>query len=478
MKKTTFLIAFLSCLSFAFPLSFVKAQSTANAQENTQQTAVNLANDPRVAYLKNKSLKIRSINPSNDDFSDLMPLKKVIGDAQVVMLGEGTHHDANTYRARTRLIKFLHQEMGFDVLAFESGFYDVSRAWQNIQAGKDADSEFYNSVFFGGLVEFYPLIEYIQGQVKTKKPLEITGFDSQLTGTPTRDTLVSDLREFFKEVGIQTNALDEGSPFAKQLVLQGMLGGYTPPDQAFIDTFVDLRKQVASKVTNPKSPKIAYMLQLLESIETNARNWRLGAEAKEKKYTVEQQIKLGMHDMRDKQMARNLIWLAQVRYPKRKIIASAASVHTGYSDIFINDPYFKKKWRNVELPLMGYYVRQALGSKVYSISFTYYEGMAGTITNYPESTWKIETNQRPEIELEELFHSTRMEYAFLDLRNPRKGGEWLKGRFVSRVGGGNGAMEGKWNTYLDGIIYIREGKAVEGRRKNIPPIPYIKAPPK
>ena len=216
------------------------------------------------------------------------------------------------------------------------------------------------------------------------------------------------------------------------------------------------------------------MIQLLESIETNARFWRLSAEATEKKFTQEQRNKSGLPNLRDYQMARNLIWLAQVRYPKQKIIVSAASIHIGYSDIYIKDPFVKKKWRNEELPKMGYWVHQALGSKTYSISFTAYEGKVGTVSQ-PEGISAIETNQRPEIELEELFHATAMEYAFIDLRKIPRGGEWLERPFVSRVGGGYEAFEGQWNTCFDGIFYIREEKPVN-RRTDLPPFPFIQIP--
>jgi len=40
------------------------------------------------------------------------------------MLGEQSHGEATTYETKIKLIKFLHQEMDFDILAIESGFYD------------------------------------------------------------------------------------------------------------------------------------------------------------------------------------------------------------------------------------------------------------------------------------------------------------------------------------------------------------------
>ncbi len=52
--------------------------------------------------------------------SDLKPLKTMIGDAQVIALGESVHTSAGFYQAKFRLIKFLVQEMGFRSIAFET----------------------------------------------------------------------------------------------------------------------------------------------------------------------------------------------------------------------------------------------------------------------------------------------------------------------------------------------------------------------
>ena len=66
-----------------------------------------------------------SQNPEITDFSFL---KEELKDVQVVMLGENTHFDGNVFEMKTNIVQYLHQEMGFNTIAFESGIYDVWKA--------------------------------------------------------------------------------------------------------------------------------------------------------------------------------------------------------------------------------------------------------------------------------------------------------------------------------------------------------------
>jgi erythromycin esterase-like protein len=69
-------------------------------------------------YVKSNTVRLSSINPDSIDYSDLAPIGRAIGDARVVMLGEQDHGDAPTFLAKARLIKYLHEKKGFNVLAF------------------------------------------------------------------------------------------------------------------------------------------------------------------------------------------------------------------------------------------------------------------------------------------------------------------------------------------------------------------------
>lgn len=59
---------------------------------------------------------------TDNDFSDLAPLRDIVGDARVVAIGESTHRVHEFYEVRHRLTRFLVTELGFTAFVMESGF--------------------------------------------------------------------------------------------------------------------------------------------------------------------------------------------------------------------------------------------------------------------------------------------------------------------------------------------------------------------
>jgi erythromycin esterase len=65
---------------------------------------------------------LRTLDPADEDFSDLEPLREIVGDARVVAIGESAHRVHEFYQLRHRLTRFLVREMGFGAMVLESGF--------------------------------------------------------------------------------------------------------------------------------------------------------------------------------------------------------------------------------------------------------------------------------------------------------------------------------------------------------------------
>lgn len=162
----------------------------AKKKGNQQKTPIDSAF--KVAWLLRNAVPVRSLDSTDNDFSDLLPLKKVIGDAQVVFLGESTHWAGPIYHAKTRLIRFLHQEMGFDVLANESSIDGTATTWNIMKQVRNSREAFRNAVTFGSeRVELQPLRRYLEEKATSSRPLELIGFDSQMSGRLSYDSLLT-----------------------------------------------------------------------------------------------------------------------------------------------------------------------------------------------------------------------------------------------------------------------------------------------
>jgi hypothetical protein len=143
-------------------------------------------------WIQANHFPIRSTS-TDTNFDDLQFLKGVMGNRRLVQLGESGHGVAEFDSGKVRLIQFLHQEMGFDVIAFESGLYECFRADE--QVGElVADSlmrHCINEVW--PAEETLPLFDYIKAARGTGRPLSLAGFDTQFTHqfsifTPARRT--------------------------------------------------------------------------------------------------------------------------------------------------------------------------------------------------------------------------------------------------------------------------------------------------
>ena len=447
-NHTIQLSLFLLIISNSFGQTRISSRSNSFKGDSTS----------KVAWLKQNALAIRSIDPADEDFSDLMSLKKIIGDAQVVGIGEPNHHVGSIYLAKTRLIKFLHKEMGFDLLIFESGMYDAAKAWKEINAGGDVRQAFKNSIFFSGREEFKPLINYLQQTLLTKKPLELAGFDSQMNAKYSRDSLFSDLRRFFKVIGYSSENLNDSSFFARELVKVNGYNGYKTADKIVFDTLSMLLNKLTFLTPKPLYFEAGFYYQLLKSIRREVMSKTL-FNIRHLSGKDLQRLYLLSFNMRDEQMAENLLWYIN-QYPKRKIIIIAHNAHLMMDypgDITKQDWNFKPdappapKWR-WDQNYMGYILRDSLKEKIFNISIQGNKGEFGWINHLDSTKSFRESVEKYAIPggLVKLLDAAGFQQAFVSLKNPPKGGEWLKGR-ISLTGG----EETEWHKAIDGIFYIK-----------------------
>ena len=98
--------------------SFLLIVSSSNSAQNT------------VDWLKSNVIPISTTDQYTNSAKEYEPLRKILAGKDIVLLGEEDHVFASTFESKTKLIKFLHEQMGYSVLVFEFDIYALSRAYE------------------------------------------------------------------------------------------------------------------------------------------------------------------------------------------------------------------------------------------------------------------------------------------------------------------------------------------------------------
>lgn len=409
--------------------------------------------DPRVAWLKEHAVVLRTIDPRDDDFSDLEPLFPLIGDARIVQLGEQTHGDGACFHAKSRLAKFLHARMDFDLIVFESGFFDC-RLVEEAFAGGIAPLEAAASGVFGiwSLSEqVRPLWEYISDTRAGDRPLQVAGFDSQITSGAGLSAIVPSISAFFS--GIASEALTADR---REAIERGVRHAASPKEstitRAEFDEFTRAVTALIEEVKRqaPQGDEHAREFAVQRRVLLNLRAFvsQMYWSGNPQQAAREN---MDLSGFREPFMADTLLFIARDLYPDRKIITWGASSHLMHGSAGVEWEQSPGVWGpdpSGFVP-MGDPVREALGEEVYTIAFIAYGGAVGRpwtgITRIPDA---------PPESLDALCHQTGERFLFLDLRGPRLRNEppWLLNPIVARPRGYM-PMRARWPETCDAMIF-------------------------
>lgn len=404
----------------------------------------NLRRDARVAWLQQHARTIRSIAPEDTNFTDLEFLREILQGVRIVLLGEGDHGGGSDVLAHTRITKFLHERMGFDVVAFEAGLHSTSAAWRALQTEMQPREALLKGVFgiFGRSAQAEDMIRYLSVRARTSRPLEVTGFDSQLTGTAAT-TLLPELQDFLRQRAVASVLTDSQAVATR--VLAGIMDRSfardrsTLPSAAEQSRTIEALRQTALDIEGRASDAEAqFWAQVLRSTATQVGllldNLRTGDN---RNYT----------SGRDRQMAENLNWLVNTKYAGRKVVVWAHTSHV------MRSPEATTPGRIVGYT-MGEGVWRALGRESFAIGFTSYIGTTHWLTVPDEYDQDVIPGQHPAVDFETLMDAAGHEIGFVDLRAARQRGDWIGGRFVASP---LYLMpeEAEWSRALDALFFIR-----------------------
>lgn len=382
-------------------------------------------------WIAERAVALRTIDPFDPELDDLEPLRTSIGDARVVLLGEQTHGEGSTFLVKTRLVRFLHERMGFDVLAIESGLFACERAGEAIRRGVPARGAVRDAVFpvWAESRQFQPLVELLQASARTSRPLALTGFDMQPTGRIGRDALAAQLRA---GAGLAPGEL--AAYFRPvETLLSGSIQRFRAVAQPERNAFHLAAAELARRLDEREDEEGAFLAQVTRSTAVNACFfWDADFD-----HPVPEVM-----NRRDAQMAENLLWLAEERYPGRKIIVWAATSHASRRRDLIERPI-----PDPGMVPMGQHLSERLGAAAYVVAVT---SGAGRVGSAGTGAWDL-APPRPG-SFEDHAERSRVGAFFLDLRTNARG-SWLGKPFPARPMG-QLTMKAAWPEILDAFVFV------------------------
>lgn len=399
-----------------------------------------------LADLKGHASTILSIDPADTDFNDLTGLGAAVKDARIVLLGEQTHGEGSTFQAKTRIIKYLHEKMGFEVLAFESGLYDCARIWENVEGGGSVSQEVVGSLFYmyATSVQMQDLFHYIQQQLNSAHPLMMAGFESQHTGAKAKTQLFPDFEKFLRQR--YPAAIDEDWDEFRRISLATFASrNYRPAAEERSRYFQKIKKLEqlllnGKMVTDSLTGSAGFWYQVTASIESQTtRYWQM--------------VKGNEVSVRDLQMARNLIWLAEKAYPGKKIIVWAHNGHIAKSVSGLTVGGQPPPTGEEAFVPMGYTIHQYFGKRAYCIGFS---GAEGSYMNY-EDGQILTVPPRPAGSIEGTLSAMGNNYAFLDYHHAPKSLSQPQNATLHDYTDARGA----WPDVFDGLFFIKKIFPVE-----------------
>ena len=118
-------------------------------------------------------------------YDDLKPLRRIIGHARIVGLGESVHTNGSFYEMKHRLFRFLVEEMRFRAFGFESPWVDAELAREYVESCQGSSTAAVSSLFrVWRSTETLALLEWMcrWNQEHPRDPVHFYGFDIQNSG--------------------------------------------------------------------------------------------------------------------------------------------------------------------------------------------------------------------------------------------------------------------------------------------------------
>lgn len=386
----------------------------------------------------NSFFNIESVNPSDSNYQDLYFLDSLFQDIDVVFLGEQAHGEGNVTLAKTRLIKYLNMELGFNIIVFEAGFYDAYLAGVLSKSMSNTDEIFKSAIpaIWYNTMEFGEMKKFLKEKIKPNV-IQLYGIDCQLKALA-HNTL-------FKYLKKRLHGIDYSLDSTSVDLLNKYVWGNNNSGDRYFDNNIDsvnvfqLLDELILESKKINSKPLGFWSQTISNLKTNLvlniNNF----------YGILPVFAL--NNIRDKQMAENLLWIINHKNKNDKIIIWSASMHNARNIKMIeevDDTIFYNNYIT-----MGQLVYDSIGNKMYSLAFS----SSGGYYQAPYIMEKaIEITSKQEKSIESIFHNNQIKYGIVNFRGTDANGYFWNSMYSNPHGHKN--VKAIWPMIHDGIFYI------------------------
>src|SRR5215471_18807830 len=168
-------------------------------------------------------------------FADLQPLKKAIGNARIVSLGEATHGTREFFQMKHRMMEFLATEMGFTIFSIEANMPEAYRLNDYVLRGEGDPAKLLRGMYFWtwDTEEVLDMIRWMREFNQSGKGrVEFTGFDMQtitVAGPIVRDFAVKYDAEYRDTVQSALDTAEKAKPTMPVQSFGSALGTFPLP---------------------------------------------------------------------------------------------------------------------------------------------------------------------------------------------------------------------------------------------------------
>ncbi|HWM86747.1 MAG TPA: erythromycin esterase family protein, partial [Kofleriaceae bacterium] len=353
-----------------------------------------------VDWVRENAIPLLSVEAGHG-FDDMKPLRRLIGGARIVALGEATHGTREFFQMKHRMLEYLVSELGFTVFAIEASFPESEVVDDYVMTGRGDPAAALAGMHFWtwDTHEVRDLIEWMRqwnADPSHRRKVRFYGFDMQFS-VAARDSLL--------------RFLDRADPtYAAEL---------RPRLAAF--SAVDYARNQANIVAQADELRAA-LIDAGERLESKRRDYqeRAGRRewlvARQSLRVLEQNVIMNLDDpngigIRDRAMAENLRWIADVAEPGARVVAWAHNGHVAALE------RGGMRW-------MGLYLERALGPDYLPVGFAFHRGSFQAIDQTGRNRGLVEhaIGAAPPGSIDDTFHRTGWPIFALDLRRlPRTG---------------------------------------------------------